>query len=374
MSGREYALHRPVLGAEEAAAVAEVLASGYLVNGPRVAAFERGVADRLSLAHGVACSSGTAALHLALRAMGCGPGDEVIVPAFGFPATANAVELCGARAALADISLDTFGLTAATVEAARTPRTVGVLPVHPFGIPAPMEELERHAEGHGLWIVEDAACALGTSNSDGRWGSGRHPVCLSFHPRKTLTTGEGGMVLTEDADLAATLRCLRNHGMAADGRAGWLRFEEAGFNYRLTDVAGAIGLVQLSRLDEIIGARRRVAGWYREQLAGLAGVDVPSGYAMSEQSYQSFVVLLSSAGRDRDSVIEALGARQIRTTIGGYGLVRQPYYSRRYALDPAALPAAETAAMCSLTLPVTGDMEEADVAHVVAALAEELRS
>lgn len=372
MTTREYALHLPVVGAEEAEAVAEVLASGYLVNGPRVAAFERGVAARLSLAHGVACSSGTAALHLALRALGCCAGDEVIVPAFGFPATANAVELCGARAVLADISLDTFALTAETVEAARTSRTVGILPVHAFGIPAPMGELEVVADRHGLWIVEDAACALGTANEDGRWASGRHLVCLSFHPRKTLTTGEGGMVLTASAGVADTLRCLRNHGMAVDGREGWLRFEEAGFNYRLTDIAGAIGVVQLGRLDRIIEGRRRVAGWYREQLAAVGGLDVPSGYAMSDLSYQSFVVLLSPSGRGRDAVIDGLRRRGIHTTIGGYGLVSQPYYRRRYALDPGALPGCERAAEWSLTLPLTDDMTESDVGVVVGALVTEL--
>ena len=367
-------LHRPVLGAAEAAAVAEVLASGHLVQGPRVAAFEAAVAERLGMAHAVACSSGTAALHLSLRSLGVGAGDDVLVPAFGFPATANAVELCGARAVPADVDLDTFALTAGSLERAATERTVGVIPVHPFGIPADMQALEGWAGARGVWMLEDAACALGTAQPEGRWASGRHPVCLSFHPRKTITTGEGGMVLTGDAALARRARRLCNHGMAAPGEpeaGSWQRFVEAGFNYRMTDIAAAIGLCQLQRLDGIVAGRQRVVSWYRAALAATSGVRVPAGYALPELSCQSFVVLLDE-DRDRDAVIRSLGARGIQTTIGGYDLAEQPYYAGRYDLDQEGLSGARRAGRSSLTLPVGGEMSAADVERVVTALAEEV--
>ncbi len=314
-------LHTPVLGEEEVAAVAEVLRSGWLVQGPKVRAFEVALEERLSIAHAVACSSGTAALHLALVALDCGPGDEVVVPAFGFPATGNAVELCGARAVPADIDPDTFALTPETVARVAGPRTVGVLPVHPFGIPAPMAALEEQADARGWWLVEDAACSLGTGQGAPdapRWGSGSHPVCLSFHPRKTLTTAEGGVVLVEDGDQAQRLRSLRNHGMAADGvDRGWQRFVRVGFNYRLSDLAAAVGVVQMGRLDAIVSARRRVAATYLPLLARVAGLRVPRGYELADLSFQSLVVEVDQE-IERDGVIGALGAAGMGASIGGY--------------------------------------------------------
>ncbi|MGM0577265.1 MAG: DegT/DnrJ/EryC1/StrS family aminotransferase [Myxococcota bacterium] len=360
-------LARPVLGPEEEEAVAEVLRSGHLVQGPRVAEFERRVAERLDVAEGVAVSSGTAAIHLPLLALGCGPGDEVIVPAFGFPATANAVEVCGARAIPADVDPETFAITAETVSAALSRRTAGVVPVHPFGIPAPMHGLDALADEAGLWMVEDAACALGTVQDD-RWGSGRWPLTLSFHPRKVLTTGEGGLIGTDDRDLAARLRRLRSHGMDADA-PGWERFVEAGFNYRMTDLAAAIGLVQMGRLDDVVGARRWVGHRYREALAEVEGVHVPRGYELPDLGWQSLVVVLAD-GLDRDAVMRELDARGIGSTIGGYSLVEQPYYRERYDLDASRAPVACRLAEQSLTLPLTTTLDEGDVRRVTDALAD----
>jgi perosamine synthetase len=370
-------LHRPVLGAEEEAAVAAVLQSGYLVQGPRVAEFEALVAAALGLEHAVAVSSGTAALHLALLALGAGPGDEVIVPAFGFPATANTVELCGARAVLADVDPDTFALTDASVRAAVGPRTVGIMPVHPFGIPAPMAALEAVAAKRGLWICEDAACALGTStrsdSGERRWASGAHPVCLSFHPRKTITTGEGGLVATADAKLASTLRELRNHGMSADTDRGWQRFVRAGFNYRLSDLHAAIGVVQMGRLDSIVGDRQRVLRDYLAALESAEGLRVPAAYSDEALSAQSFVVELAT-DLDRDGVIAALGAQGIQATIGGYGFAEQPFYAHRAALRAEDFPVAARMARSSLTLPLSGAMTVGDVARVAEALAGVVRT
>lgn len=373
-------LHRPVLGDAEAAAVADVLASGHLVQGPRVRAFEAGLAERLGVAHAVAVSSGTAALHLSVAALDLGSGEEVVVPEFGYPATANVVELAGGRVAAADVDEDTFALTAATVEAAASGRTVGVIAVHPFGIPAPLQALTALCEARGWWLIEDAACALGTAVSvgsgpaaqaDRRWADGRWPTCLSFHPRKTLTTAEGGAVVTDDAALAARVRILRNQGVD-EAIAGFDRFAAAGFNYRMSDVHAAIGVVQLGRLDGIVAARRRVVGWYREALAPLmerAWVRWPRGYDAPELAMQSLVVDLAD-GPARDEVMSGLGQRGIGATLGGYALASQPYYRRRYGRDPAETPVAAGLYRRSLTLPVTEAMTREDVATVCAALGE----
>jgi len=355
-------LHQPVLGPEELTAISEVIDSGFLVQGPRVASFEARLGELLDVPHVVAVSSGTAALHVACVAMGLTPHDEVIVPAFGFPATANAVELTGARARLADVDPEDFALTVSSVEASATDRTVGVILVHPFGIPGPTRALEALCASRGWWLLEDAACALGTTQGT-RWGSGEVPSCLSFHPRKTLTTGEGGAIFTRDAALAQRLRLLRNHGMDPE-LTGWRRFSMAGFNYRMSDLAAAIGGVQLGRLEHIVTQRRRVMGLYREALRSVAGVRWPQGYEIPEQSAQSIVVVLDD-GVDRDRVIESMGREGIGTTIGGYSLSEQPYYADRYGLRSADYPVSAGLAAGSLTLPVTVDMGEAEVHRVV---------
>lgn len=361
----KHPLHRPVLGDEELEAVAEVLKSGHLVQGPRVEAFEARLAEILDIPHVVAVSSGTAALHVSTVAMGLTPHDEVIVPAFGFPATANAVELTGARAVPADVDPERFALTVESIEAVATERTVGVILVHSFGIPAPTADLHALCKSRGWWLLEDAACALGTKQ-EGRWGSGELPVCLSFHPRKTVTTGEGGVVATQDDDLARRLRTLRNHGMEP-GVTGWSRFTRAGFNYRMSDLGAAIGVVQLGRLDAIVSARRRVTDLYREALNSMDGVRWAQGYEMPELSCQSMVVELD--GRvDRDAVIGRMAAGGVQTTVGGYALGAQPYFVERYGIGSEDLPCSARLAKSSLTLPVTVDMGREDVAYVVQSL------
>lgn len=356
-------LHAPLLGDEEAQAVAEVLASGWLVQGPRVRAFEEGLAKVVGTGAAVAVSSGTAALHVGLRALGLAPGEEVIVPGFGYPATANAVELCGARAVPADVDAERMALSAASVDAAASARTVGVVVVHAFGIPAPMAELEALCAARGWWLLEDAACALGTA-PEGRWGSGRHAACLSFHPRKTITTAEGGAILTNDEALEARLRVLRNQGVGAPDGGRWSVFEEAGFNYRLSEVHAAIGLVQLDRLASIVEARQRVVGWYLQALQGVAEVRVPEGYRMPELGMQSFVVEWLAG--DRDRVMDTLRAGGVEVTIGGYDLGAQPYYRRRYGHWRGAV--ASRLAEQALTMPVRCDMTVGEVERVVEAL------
>lgn len=359
--------------------MAAVLQSGRLVQGPRVAALERRAAQLLGRRHAVAVSSGTAALHLATLVAGCGPGDEVLVPAFGYPATANAVELAGGHAVPVDVDPDTFALTPETIRDALTPRTVGLIAVHPFGIPAPMEAIEALARARGLWWVEDAACSLGTDVSGSscgsdspRWARPGGSVCVSLHPRKTATSGEGGLVLTDDDGDAHRFRVLRNQGVDPFVE-GWARFVEAGFNYRLSELHAAVGEVQLGRLDAIVASRRRVAGWYRSALTDRELLrDVvrwPKGYEEPGLNVQSLVVELGE-GVDRDGVIRALRAQGVETTIGGYGLAEQPYYAQRYDLDPRRFPAATRLAHQSLTLPVTHAMSATDVEAVVERLAQ----
>jgi len=253
-------LARPDVGAAELAAVGEVIATGQLTMGPKVEELEAAVAAAVGTAHAAAVSSGTAALHLALLALEIGPGDEVIVPAYTFPATANAVELCGARAVLVDIDPDTFVVDPAAVAAAVTPRTRAVMAVHLFGRPVDWEALQT-AVSQDVALVEDAAGALGARYRGTACGALGVMGCFSFHPRKIVTTGEGGAVTTDEAALDAAVRQFRHHGWATLGD-----MPKPGFNYRLPDILCAIGIPQLARLEDLLAARERVAGWYTERL------------------------------------------------------------------------------------------------------------
>jgi len=362
----KYPLVRPLLGDEERRAIDEVLASGHLVQGPKVRRFEREVAQIAGLAHGVACSSGTAALHLALAAIDIAPTREVLVPAFGFPATANAVELAGGRVRFVDVDPQTLCPTLQTLEEATSEATQGLLAVHPFGLPAPTDAYGAFCKSHSLWFLQDAACALGTDPDTG-WADKRFPTCLSFHPRKTITTAEGGMVLTDDEELARKMRQLRNHGIEAEA-PGWLRFESAGFNYRLSDLAAALGLAQLGRLDEIVGKRRQLALWYREHLHAADHVEWLKAFDRDGLSIQSMIIRLPDEF-DRDIVIREMLKEGVQTTLAGYAIDEQPFYQRRYGQDGRAYPHSSRLFRQGLTLPLAHDMEEPDVEAVAKALA-----
>ena len=355
----------PDVGEEELSAIGEVLASGMLVQGRFVAAFEAGLAERVGTRHAVACSSGTAALHLALLALGVGPGDEVIVPAFTYPATGNVVALCGATPVLADVLPDTFAINPEQVAAKITERTRAVMPVHPFGLSAGMAALLPLAEDHGLAVVEDAACALGAT-CDGRpCGSMGRLGCFSFHPRKAITTAEGGAVTTDDDGLAERIRVLRNHGLVRT--AGWPDFAAAGFNYRMSDVHGAIGAVQLGKLDAAIEARRRLAGVYREALEDIDWLTLPAEPAGRRHVYQTFVTVVAE-GRDRDALIAHLLVEGVESSIGTYALHLLSFYRRTYGYAAGDFPVARALFERTLSLPIYRGMAEADVAHVAGAL------
>ena len=344
----------PDVGAEELAAVAEVLESGMLTMGSKVPELEELVAGACGVPHAVAVSSGTAALHLAVLALGIGPGDEVVVPAYTFPATANAVELCGARAVLCDVDPGTFNLDLAQLPAALSPRTKAVLAVHLFGRPLDWDALAALVPD-GVALVEDAAGALGASYRGRPCGSLGVLGCLSFHPRKIVTTGEGGAVTTADAELADTVRRLRHHGIAPRGD---FDIPEPGLNYRLSDILCAVGIPQLRRLEELHAARTRVAAGYTERLRDL--VATPDAERGDRHGWQAYVVSLDR----RDEALADLRAQGIEAQIGTYALQRLSAYR-----DRGAFPGADAAFERALALPFHSRLSDGDLDRVAAALA-----
>lgn len=372
-------LARPELGPEEAAAAAEVLASGWLVQGPRVAAFEALVAERCRVPHGVACSSGTAALHLALEALRLPPGSKVVVPGYTFPATINVVLLSGLVPVIADVDPATFNIDVPSALRAldgddgtadrATPAVL--LAVHQFGLPAPLDVLGPACVERGVVVVEDAACALGASlELDGRReaaGSLGAMACFSFHPRKIVTTGEGGVVTTADQELEHALRRLRNHGM--DAGPDGVTFVEPGFNYRLTEMQGAIGIHQMARLDALLADRRRIAAGYLERLGGLArlGVEPPVVPPAATPTWQTFQCRIPP-GADLGRVITSMRASGVEVNFGAHALHQHPAYvtARRTS---TGLGGADEARARGLALPVPGGLTEAEMDRVVEALA-----
>jgi len=346
-------LARPDVGAAELATVAEVLESGQLTMGPKVAEFEEGIAAACGVEHAVAVASGTAALHLAMLALGIGPGDEVVVPAYTFPATANAVELCGGRAVLVDVEPETFNLDLGLLPAALSPRTRAVIGVHLFGRPLDWEAL-RSVTPDGVHLVEDAAGALGARSRDRPCGSLGVLGCLSFHPRKIVATGEGGAVTTDDDRLAEAIRRLRHHGIVSRGR---FDIPQPSTNYRLSDVLCALGIPQLRRLEELLAARERVAAGYEERLAGI--VETPSAAPGDRHGWQAYVVGLDR----RDEALAALRAEGIEAQIGTYALHRLSAYA-----DRGVFPGADAAFERALALPFHTGLTDAELDRVAAAL------
>ena len=347
-------LARPDVGDAELAAVTEVVATGMLTMGPKVGELECALAGACGTSDAVVVSSGTAALHLAMMALGIGQGDEVIVPAYTFPATANAVELCGGRAVIVDVDPGTFNLDIAHVAAAVTPRTKAVVPVHLFGRPVPWEELQT-AVPQEVALVEDAAGALGARYRGTPCGSLGVMGCLSFHPRKIVTTGEGGAVTTDDAELADAVRRFRHHGIVTRGDYD---IPEPGLNYRMPDLLCAIGIPQVVRLEALLAARERVAGWYTERLEHL--VLTPTAADGDRHGWQAYVVQLDR----RDEALQSLRAEGIEAQIGTYALHHLGAYR-----DRGAFPGADRAFARALALPFATTMTEAECDRVAHALA-----
>lgn len=346
---------------------ADTLRSGNLVQGQFVGELESALEDCLGAGHAVVVSSGTAALHLALMALDIKDGEEVIVPAFTFPATANVVEVAGARPVLVDITLRDLCIDPSLIEKAVTKKTRAIMPVHEFGQAADMDAIMAVAGKYGLVVIEDAACALGSEYSGRRAGTFGIAGCFSFHPRKAITTGEGGAVFTASGELAARLRCLRNHGISL--AEGGQDFVCAGLNYRMTDFQAVLGIHQLREMEEIIARRERLSMAYDRALAGIPGLTVPARIPGRRNVYQTYHVILDER-IDRNLLIAQLKREGIETNIGAHALHCLSYYRNRYHYAESDYPNAARAYRQGLALPVGMHVSDADVEFIAAKLAD----
>ncbi|MFY9468713.1 MAG: DegT/DnrJ/EryC1/StrS family aminotransferase [Solirubrobacterales bacterium] len=358
---------RPEIGPREEELVLEVLRSGVLSLGPMLARFESEFASWLGVDHVSAVSSGTAGLHLAVRACEIAAGDEVITSPLSFIASANAIVYEGAIPVFADIDPRTLNIDPAKAAVAVTHRTSGLLPVHIFGYPADMPALEALGRKHGLWIVEDACEALGASHPGGKAvGTRGHFSVYGFYPNKQLATGEGGMVVCPSHDAKLRIDSERNQGRAPD--MGWLDHERLGFNYRLSELAAAIGVAQLEKLHDMLARRSRVASWYSARIAELDGLTQPCPDSGGDRRGWFVYVVQLPAGIDRDQVIGRLAGDGIASKPYMPVIHLQPYYRGRFGYAPGDFPIAEDVAARSLALPFYPSMTEADVDRVVGAL------
>jgi len=362
---------RPWLGTEESEAAAEAVLSGWVAQGPRVAAFEAEFAAFLGVEHAVAVSSCTAALHLSLALLDLSTRDEVIVPSLSFIATANAVRYVGARPVFADVDLDTANITAETIEAVATPRTRAVMLVHQAGVPANVEEVHGFCDPRGIAVLEDAACAIGSRVHDRLIGDGSDLVSFSFHPRKLLTTGEGGMIVCRRSEDAVRARRLREHGMSSSAterhssRTSIIEsYDETGFNYRMTDVQAAIGLVQLGRVPAIVERRRHLASRYAAELGDIPGIRLASDPFYGTSNFQSYWALLPpDAPLSRNELL----AKLLADGISGRRGIMAAHLEPAYAEQPrGSLPVTERLTHNSLILPLYHELTEEDQGRVIA--------
>lgn len=361
----------PYLGEEEVEAVAEVLRSGWVAQGPRVAAFEAAFATAMQAEHAVAVSSCTTGLHLAMVVVGVGQGDEVVVPSFSFIATSNAVRYVGATPVFADVNVTTGNLTPETVEAALTERTRAVVVVDQGGVPVDLDAIRAVCDPRGIAVIEDAACGAGSTYRGRPVGAGAEIAAWSFHPRKILTTGEGGMVTTSRQDWADRARKLREHAMsvsAADRHASVLApletYDEVGYNFRMTDLQAAVGIVQLGRLSEVVARRRELAASYQKFLGEVPGLRTVADPAWGESNYQSFWVEVGEAyPLDREGLLERLAHADISARRGIMSTHRQPPYAGVAA--PGSLPVTEHLTDSTLILPLFHQLDETQQSRVV---------
>jgi dTDP-4-amino-4,6-dideoxygalactose transaminase len=376
----------PLIGEEEIAEVVATLRSGWIGQGKKVERFEREFAAAVGAERAVAVSSCTAALHLSLVAAGIEPVDEVIVPAFTFAASATAVEHAHAVPVFCDVEPDTLLIDLDDAERRVTERTRGIVPVHFGGLPVDMDRVLAFASRHGLAVVEDAAHAVGSSLDGRPIGSFDTSACFSFYPNKNITTGEGGMIALRDDELAERLRMLRLHGLSTDA---WRRYERReyvpselhalGFKYNLTDLAAAIGIHQLAKLDAFQSRRRELAARYDERLANLPAVRLQRrslpGHEVEHALHLYLVLLdLDAVRASRNEVVQALRAENIGAAIHYRALHLEPYYAQRLAGRAGAFPVAEDASDRILTLPLTHSMSDDDAEDVLAATEKVLRA
>ncbi|HEY3727768.1 MAG TPA: DegT/DnrJ/EryC1/StrS family aminotransferase [Solirubrobacteraceae bacterium] len=366
---RQVPIAAPSTGDEEWEACREPLLNGWLTQGPKVVEFEQAFAQRHQVDHAIATTSCTTALHLALAAAGIGSGDEVIVPAFTWVATANVVRYCGATPVFVDVDPTTYNLDVDRLQAALTSRTRAVIPVHLFGLCADTDPV-RATVGDNLFVLEDAACAAGASYHGRPAGTLGDAAAFSFHPRKSITTGEGGMITTNQAELADRARRLRNHGASISeedrhrGPQPFLLadFDEVGFNYRMTDLQAAIGSVQLRKLDRFIAERRRWASWYAQELASLAWLRVPDVPPGLDHAWQAFVCVVDEdAPAPRNRLMAALEQKGISTRPGTHAVTELGAYRAWRGHCPVAARLEEQ----TMALPLHNRMSEDDFHYVV---------
>jgi perosamine synthetase len=366
----EISLSAPLLGEREEELVLEVLRSGRLGLGPMTDRFEALLAERVGAQHVAAVSSGTAGLHLCVRLAGIGPGDEVVTTPYSFVSSANCVLFEGAHPVFADIDSETLNLDPASVEAAITPRTKAILPVHIFGYPAELEALEKIAERHGLAILEDACEALGAEYRGRPIGSSGHPAVFAFYPNKQITTGEGGAVAVQSEEEWNLVKSLANQGRSDSGE--WLTHSRLGYNYRLDELSSAVGIAQLEKLDRILELRAEVAARYEVLLTPVEGVEtLIADDADHQRSWFVYVVLLDES-IDRDSVIGRLAEQGVAAKPYLPSIHLQPYYRERFGYREGTLPVSEAASARSLALPFSTALAAENQERVVESLVRAL--
>lgn len=354
-------LASPDINDADIAEVVRVLKSGMLVQGPEVEKLEKEIASLTGVKYCVAAANGTSTLHLGLLSLGIGKGDEVIVPAFSYVATANVVEITGATCVFADVDIDTFNINVDALERAISPNTKAIIPVHEFGLPANISEIMSIADKHGIPVIEDAACALGATHQHKAVGSFGKMGSFSLHPRKAISSGEGGLITTDDPDLAERLRILRNHGISMNN--GKMDFVAAGFNYRMTDFQAALVISQLKRLPGILKTKQQLAQVYFEELEA-SRVQLPSIPEDCDHTWQTFHVLLPD-DLDQAQVIAQLRTRGIGTNYGAQCIPYQTYYAEKYRLDcQANFPNALRSFKKGLALPIYEKLSPEDIRYI----------
>jgi dTDP-4-amino-4,6-dideoxygalactose transaminase len=374
----------PYFDEAEVELVRECLRSGWVTQGPLTQRFEQLMAERHAAKHAVATTSCTAALHLATASLGLGPGDEVVVPAFTWITSANCAEYVGARPVFADIDLTTYNLDPQAFKSAITPRTRAVVAVHLFGLSANMDAIRAVAQRQGIAVIEDAACAIGTTWNGQPIGTLGDVGCFSFHPRKVITTGEGGMVLTNRDDVATLARSLRNHGATGmpppevEPHGPWTMatFERLGFNLRLSDIQAAVGVAQMAKLDRLLAERRARADRYSAMLKGVQQLALPDrGPGVVGHTYQSYVIRITDGDRKRrNDVMRQLAAHAIETRPGTHAVHRLGFYAKKYGYRSDDFPNAALCEDTTITLPIIPGMTDADQDQVVDLLTAALRA